>query len=228
MRSLRENHPMNKAIEGVGKLRVLIVEDNNLSRISLASTCLLHGVELVLEATSAKEAMALITRNKKSNPNVALLDLDLGDGPTGIDLAWGLRRHNPAIGLVILTSYKDPRLTGRKLPELPKYAQYLIKSEIANAEELIQALLQSQFQDNSAPISKSDSHNLSDSEINLLRLVWEGHSNLQIGKIRSIAPKSVETAISRLSKKIEIEYSNEINQRILLAKFYQELTGKVT
>ena len=77
-------------------------------------------------------------------------------------------------------------------------------------------------------ISKSNSNELTDSEINLLRLVWEGHSNSQIGKIKSITPKSVETAISRLSKKIDIEYSNEINQRILLAKFYQELTGKIT
>jgi DNA-binding NarL/FixJ family response regulator len=218
---------MKKVVEGVDTLRVLIVEDNNLTRISLASTCLLHGVKLVLEASSAKEAMGVITRNRESNPNVALLDLDLGDGPTGIDLAWGLRRHNPAIGLVLLTSYKDPRLTGRKLPELPKYTQYLIKSEVTDADELINALLQSQHQDNAAKKSKNDSHDLSDSEINLLRLVWEGHSNSQIGKIKSIAPKSVETAISRLSKKIEIEYSNEVNQRILLAKFYQELTGKV-
>lgn len=218
---------MEQDVVGVEKLRILIVEDNNLTRVSLASTCLLHGVERVLEASSAKDAMAAISHNKEFNPNVALLDLDLGDGPTGIDLAWGLRRHNPAIGLVILTSYKDPRLTGRKLPELPKYTQYLIKSEISNTHDLIQSLLLSLHQDNSAQISKSDSHDLSDSEISLLRLVWEGHSNSQIGKIKSIAPKSVETAISRLSKKIDIEYSNEINQRILLAKFYQELTGKV-
>jgi DNA-binding NarL/FixJ family response regulator len=218
---------MKKVVTAIANLRVLIVEDNNLTRVSLASTCLLHGVEQVFEASSAKEAMGIITRNKESNPNVALLDLDLGDGPTGIDLAWGLRRHNPSIGLVILSSYKDPRLTGRKLPELPKYSQYLIKSEVTDTDQLIQALLQSQSQDNSAPSSKSNSYELSDSEINLLRLIWEGHSNSQIGKIKSIAPKSVETAISRLSKKIDVEYSNEINQRILLAKFYQELTGKI-
>lgn len=219
---------MSEVVEEIADLRVLIVEDNNLTRISLASTCQLHGIEVVLEASSAKEAMNAITRNKDCNPNVALLDLDLGDGPTGIDLAWGLRRHNPLIGLVILSSYKDPRLTGRKLPELPQYAQYLIKSEVTDAEILIQSLLQSRHHDGSAEISKSNSHELTDSEINLLRLVWEGHSNSQIGKIKSITPKSVETAISRLSKKIDIEYSNEINQRILLAKFYQELTGKIT
>ena len=219
---------MNRVKDEIASLRVLIVEDNNLTRISLASTCLLHGIEVAGEASSAQEAMNLVTRNKNSEPNVALLDLDLGDGPTGIDLAWGLRRHNANIGLVILTSYKDPRLTGRKLPELPDYTQYLIKSEIENTEELIQALVRSRIQDSKTETSKATAHNLTDSEISLLRLVWEGHSNSEIAKLKSIAPKSVETAISRLSKKIEITYSNTINQRILLAKFYQELTGKVS
>ena len=219
---------MNQVRDAVASLRVLIVEDNNLTRISLASTCLLHGVEVVGETSSAQEAMNLVTRNKKSDPNVALLDLDLGDGPTGIDLAWGLRRHNPQIGLVILSSYKDPRLTGRKLPDLPNFTQYLIKSEVENTEQLIETLLNSRVQEASAPTSKSNSHNLTDSEISLLRLVWEGHSNSEIAKLKSIAPKSVETAISRLSKKIDITYSNTINQRLLLAKFYQELTGKVS
>lgn len=219
---------MSQSVEEIADLRVLIVEDNNLTRISLAATCLLHGVDSLIEASSAREAMQLVSQNKDWAPNVALLDLDLGDGPTGIDLAWGLRRHNPQIGLVILSSYKDPRLTGRKLPELPKLARYLVKSEVQDSETLIDALLAALNPRSLIASREESSLSLSDSDIHLLRLVWEGHSNAQIAKIKSIAPKSVETAISRLSKKIEIEYSNEINQRILLARFYQELTGKIT
>lgn len=218
---------MKKQAEEIAALRVLIVEDNNLTRVSLASTCQLHGVEVVAEAASAQIAMNLLTQKKSINPNVALLDLDLGDGPTGIDLAWGLRRHNPAIGLVILTSYTDPRLTGRKLPEVPQFTQYLIKSEINSSDELIVALRKAHNQERKGENSESTPHNLTDTEISLLRLVWEGHSNSEIAKLKTITPKSVETAISRLSKKIDIAYSNSINQRILLAKFYQELTGKV-
>ena len=218
---------MNQKANGASSLRVLIVEDNNLTRVSLAATCQLHGIEVVGEASSAQNAMTLLTQNKKLNPNVAMLDLDLGDGPTGIDLAWGLRRHNANMGLVILTSYTDPRLTGRKLPELPEYTQYLIKSEIKSSDELIAALIKSHDQNKEDANSTSNIHNLTDTEISLLRLVWEGHSNSEIAKLKTITPKSVETAISRLSKKIDIAYSNSINQRILLAKFYQELTGKI-
>lgn len=218
---------MGEVADQAKNLRLLIVEDNNLTRVSLAATCQLHGIEVVAEAPSAQIAMNLVTQNKKLNPNVALLDLDLGDGPTGIDLAWGLRRFNPSIGLVVLTSYSDPRLTGRKLPEIPDFTEYLIKSEINNSEMLIAALWKSTIQNKEEKISASNTNNLSDSEIALLRLVWEGHSNSEIAKLKTITPKSVETAISRLSKKIDIAYSNSINQRILLAKFYQELTGKV-
>jgi DNA-binding NarL/FixJ family response regulator len=216
-----------KSAESRPKASVLIVEDNNLMRTTLESTLLLHNVEVVGTADSAKSAMEIA---KLKNPSVALLDLDLGDGPTGIDLAWGLRRTNADIGIVFLTSYSDPRLTGRKLPELPKGALYLDKANIVNSESLIGAITQSLDHKN----AKSDENriatniDLNDAEIEILKFLWEGKSNSEISKIRKITVKSVETAVSRVAKKCGIQHSSEVNQRILLAKHYQQLTGKIS
>ena len=39
-----------------------------------------------------------------------VLDIELGDGPTGIDLALILRRNIPEIALVFLTHIPEPRV----------------------------------------------------------------------------------------------------------------------
>ncbi len=209
------------------RTRALIVEDNNLMRTTLESTLLLHNIEVVGTTNNARSAMEIA---KSTNPSVALLDLDLGDGPTGIDLAWGLRRENANIGIVILSSYRDPRLTGRKLPELPVGGIYLDKAKVDSAESLVQAIVESIATsgiDKPSP-SRMSELSLNDSDIEILKFLWQGLSNSEISRIRNVTIKSAETSISRVAKKCGIKYSSDVNQRILLAKFYQELTGKTT
>lgn len=216
-----------KSTESRSKASVLIVEDNNLMRTTLESTLLLHNMEVVGTADSAKSAMEIA---KLKKPSVALLDLDLGDGPTGIDLAWGLRRTNSDIGIVFLTSYSDPRLTGRKLPELPKGALYLDKANIVNSAILVSAIIQCLDHKNAISEENRITTNidLNDSEIEILKFLWEGKSNSEISKLRKITVKSVETAVSRVAKKCGIQQSSDVNQRILMAKYYQQLTGKIS
>lgn len=223
----KDNTDPMKTKGSASKASVLIVEDNNLMRTTLESTLLLHNVEVVGTTESAKAAMEIA---KAKNPSVALLDLDLGDGPTGIDLAWGLRRFNSEIGIVLLTSYSDPRLTGRKLPELPQGTLYLDKANILKAESLIAAILESLDHQKLGIKNTRVAQivDLNDAEIEILKFLWEGKSNSEISKLRKITVKSVETAVSRVAKKIGISHSSEVNQRILLAKHYQQLTGKIS
>jgi hypothetical protein len=51
---------------------------------------------------------------------VAVLDLDLGEGPTGADLSRGLRLRYLGIGLVIISTYEEPRPIGLHLPPMPE------------------------------------------------------------------------------------------------------------
>ncbi len=53
-------------------------------------------------------------------PAVAVLDLDLGEGPTGADLSRGLRLRYLGIGLVIISTYEEPRPIGLHLPPMPE------------------------------------------------------------------------------------------------------------
>ena len=86
--------------------RALVVEDDGLTRTSVAAALRLQGLDVVGEADSASTAVQIA---REKNPDVAVLDLDLGSGPNGGDIAIALRRLNPAIGIVVLTTYDSPR-----------------------------------------------------------------------------------------------------------------------
>ena len=64
------------------------------------------GIEVVDAVGTSAEA---VTSFENNHPNVVMLDLDLGYGPTGLDLARAFRIRNPNVGLVMLTSYSDTR-----------------------------------------------------------------------------------------------------------------------
>ena len=106
---------------------VLIVEDDtylrSLSLVSFESA----GLHVVVATSRAGEAIEAV---KNQLVDVAVLDLYLGPGPTGIDIAVSLRAINPQIGLVFLTSFSDPRLLDSQ-SELPAGSIYLTKSKIS-------------------------------------------------------------------------------------------------
>jgi len=86
---------------------VLVVEDDSFVRATVATALRFHEFDVVASVGNALEAMEEFRQHL---PDVALLDLDLGQGPTGADLAVGMRRIQPEVGIVFLTSFEDPRL----------------------------------------------------------------------------------------------------------------------
>jgi len=128
-----------------------------------------------------------------------------------------------------LTSLADPRLVDSRLPELPEGSIYLRKNSVKNLSEVIEALNLAISGDLKAIKSKTEDEflDLSKAQFEIIRLIAQGHSNQEISKIRVTTIKSTENAISRLAKKLGITNSTNASQRVLLARKYTELTGKV-
>ncbi len=68
--------------------------------------------------------------------------------------------------------------------------------------------------------------NLSQTERELLQYISAGLSNREIARVRNIQIKSCENAISRLAKKLDIPFSPETNQRVLLAKAFEQIKSE--
>lgn len=203
---------------------VLVVEDDNLTRITLTTSLQSAGMESVLAASSVAEAVELAAHYI---PDSALIDLHLGSGPTGLDLARRLRSMNPHIGIVILTSYDDPRLLGENPDFIPAGTRYLTKRAITDIGAITEALSTSQKSTRLVPRSSNQLHGvkLSENQLAILKLIAEGFSNSEIARRRGVSEKAIEGSISRLATKLSVEKDSALNQRVHIARVYFRALG---
>jgi len=213
----------------VSEIKLLLVEDDPIILTMMSKAVESEGFR-VLAATS--NVISAMDSFKKNPPDVAILDIDLGAGPTGIDLANKIRKINHRIAIVFCTSYKDIRFIRNESHSYPPHTVLLKKSDVINIDKFSKAINEALELVRDADETKPDQlsekfyKNLNNLEIELLRLVASGISNKNIAKERGISTKSCENAIARLAKKLKIPATEDNNQRVLLTRKYSELSGK--
>jgi DNA-binding NarL/FixJ family response regulator len=207
-------------------MKLLIVEDDSMMLQALSSGLIANGITEVEVADSASVAMRLF---RTFRPDVSLIDIELRQGPTGVDVSHAMRKLDANVGIVFLTSLADPRLVDSRIPELPEGSIYLRKNSVKNLSEVVEALNASISGGSKATKARDDQEflDLTKAQFEIIRLISEGHSNLEISKIRVTTVKSTENAIARLAKKLGITNSTNASQRVLLARKYIELIGKL-
>lgn len=206
-------------------LRVLVIEDDAFTRLTLTSTLDTGGYAAVYGASSSPEALDI---QRQVSPDVALVDLDLGAGPTGIDLAGALRRADPGIGIVFLTSFDDPRLVASPHQQMPAGAQYLVKKNVVSVEVIDQAItesLRSRKVTRVDQVSAGPFGKLTNAQVQTLRLVAQGMSNKMISQELGVTEKAVEQQISRIATRLGVDRHHGSNTRIGIAKAYFRHSG---
>ena len=212
------------------RARVMVVEDNAFTRTTVCGALRDAGINVVADTGSAADALDLASRFA---PHAAVIDLDLGEGPNGVDLAAALREALPAIGIVILTSFADPRLTGRNVDHLPGGSVYVVKSELTDTRLLARAIGNAMRMAADArlasqpvmPRPKGTTAGLTDAQVEVARMVAEGLSNAEIATRRGVSATSVERLIMRVARELGIETTSASNRRVLIAREYLRQTG---
>lgn len=204
-------------------IRLGIVEDDTLLLSGLKSALGAESdIELVCADTTGRN---VLREARERNLDVALLDIHLGAGPTGIEIARKLRELDPRVHIVFLSSVKDPRFVGIDPALVPSGSRYLIKDEVfdmnAIAEEIRKVAAEG-LSGKRASVPKSP---FTASQIEILRLVAEGHSNAAIASERFVTERAVEHAISRLAKHLGLRDKPGSNQRVNLARTYFRQMG---
>jgi len=208
--------------------KLLLLENDAFAGNFMKATLSQFGFTSINIAATASDAMKLFQQLK---PDVCLLDIEIGNGPNGIDVARAMRRLNPTVGIVFLTSVQDPRLIDLKGLDLPTGSYYMAKSSVGEPQDIAHAL------QDSISAAKSDAAceirtsvpalNLSSGQYELIRFIAEGLSNKEIASRKVVTVKSAENSIARLAKKLDIQDLTANSQRVLIAKKYFELIGKV-
>jgi len=211
-----------------GQLKLLIVEDDKILLTMMSGALTSEGFN-VLAASDAQSAMQYFD---KARPDVVILDIDLGAGPSGIDLANKMRQISGRIAIVFCTSFKDMRFIQGDYLKYPLHTVVLKKADVVNMEKFSNAINEAveliRESDESKPDNLHEKYykDLTALEIELLTLIAGGHSNKQVAAEKGISLKSCENAIALLAKKLEIPATEQSNQRVLLTRKYLELSGK--
>ena len=204
--------------------RVILIEDDLFTRSTLSALLTHRGFDVVGQTESVEEALML---QDVYSPEVALVDLDLGPGPNGIDVATALRQVNPNIAIVMLTTFSDPRFTGTDNLPMPKGTKFLTKSELTNVSTLVISILQAVRNPLSYTKQPSASNSLlTEGQIEILKLVSEGHTTFSIAQTRGVSEKSIEATLARIHSSLDLPKSKQLNPRVQLTRAFLSLTGK--
>jgi AmiR/NasT family two-component response regulator len=137
------------ASSGMGKRRILIVEDDTLVGLGLRSQLEKLGHEVIGQASSAAEGTALY---RQYQPDVVLMDIRL-DGTDGITLATELLAERPC-PMVILSAYGDKELVDRA--SAAGVFGYLIKPVTAEGLQAQMEVAIRRFQERQKLIAEKD------------------------------------------------------------------------
>ena len=100
-------------VEVAASVRVLVADDDGEGRALLVNMLSSLGHEIVAEAASGRDAVALA---QQEHPDVVLLDVHMPDG-SGIDAAKQITAASPGTAVVLFTGDHSLRLTEREVLE---------------------------------------------------------------------------------------------------------------
>ncbi len=198
-------------------IRVFLLDDHEVVRRGVRDLVEADGDLVVVgEAGSAEEALRRIP---SVHPDVAVLDVQLGDG-SGIEVCRDIRSSHPEIHCLMLTSYADDeamldsvvagaagyvlkQIRGNDLVEsIRKVAAGRSLLDPAMTARVIERLRRGPEQDERLA-------SLTPQERRILTLLADGLTNRQIGEQMFLAEKTVKNYVSNLLMKLGMSRRTE-------------------
>lgn len=202
--------------------RALVVEDDTFTVTLVAGFIESLGYEVVT-ASSGSEAMALL---EGFDPDIAVVDLDLGAGPTGIDLVRVIRARSPWTAAVIMSSHRSIAMVADD-PSLPdSHCEFVSKRDLHSTADLAEAIGRA-LAGTPAVTAPLGLPQLTPAQASLLRMIAAGLSNEEICRQRQTTPKSVERMISRLYKCLGLPTSASANARVEATRIFIDAQATV-
>lgn len=213
MTAVSQDSHSDKQLE---ELRVLLVDDHDLFRTGLRTLLEEQGIQVVGEAENGRAALRLAT---EVAPDVVIMDLKM-PGLDGVETTQKIATVAPLARVVVLTISVDDEDVIRAV--MAGACGYLLKDSsidqllagiraAAAGESLISPQIAAKLlqrlraQTASADAAETIRTELSDRELEVLRLIANGKDNAQIARDLFISPKTVKNHISNILMKLQIE-----------------------
>jgi DNA-binding NarL/FixJ family response regulator len=198
-------------------VRVFLLDDHEIVRRGVRDLIEAEDdLTVVGEASTESEAMARIPATR---PDVAVLDVQLGDG-SGIEVAREIRSAHPEIQCLMLTSFADDEALFDSI--LAGAAGYVLKQvrggellegirRVAAGQSLLDPSMTTRVLDRLRRGNVEDERvaSLTSQERRILDLLAEGLTNRQIAERLHLAEKTVKNYVSNLLMKMGMQRRTE-------------------
>lgn len=205
------------------RAKILIVDDHPAVREGLALRIDAQpDLEVCGQAADVPEALRALP---ESRPDIAVVDISLKNG-NGLDLIKRLKTHPHPVRILVCSMHGENLYAERALRAGAE--GYITKEEAT--DQIIEAIRQvrdgkiylsdrmkelflKRAVTNAANPVRSPVEDLSDRELEVFQMIGQGSDTHAIAKKMFLSPKTVETYVSRIKKKLNLATSRELVQR---------------
>jgi DNA-binding NarL/FixJ family response regulator len=214
-----------RALAPLRASRVFVVDDHPIVRQGLASLiACAPDLTVCGEAEAAGSALQAI---ETLQPDILIVDISL-NGPTGMDLLKSVRAKVPNLPVLILSMHDESVYAERALragangyimkqaatEEMLTAIRQILDGEIYVSDRLADKILR-QFVRGSKLPDRTPVDDLTDRELEVFRLIGEGHGTRQIAEELHLSIKTVESYQSHIKEKMALRNGRELVQHAI-------------
>ena len=200
--------------------RLLVVEDDPFMGSLIVEALAHHGFDTQL----CSDALSATKELKSFDPDGVLVDIDLGDGPTGVDLIRIVRNAYPHIAAILRSNHPDSKSAGYREDSIPDGVAYLRKKLLNDIDELVSAI-EDVMRGNSSH-HRQDRNNKGRLELltrvqrEILEMMAQGMSNAEIARRREVSISAIEKRASEIFKVFGIDREESVVPRVVATRIY--------
>ena len=207
--------------------KIMIVEDEGLFRDMLKiSPSSFPDLEVVAAVGNGDDALRA---SGELDPEVVLMDIELGSEPNGIETGRLIRSEKPHVGIVILSVHKDKEyISNFSLDEAAGWS-YLLKQSVGDTSALGRAiegsasgfvLMDPEVVNGLRPRQGSFAARLTPRQQEVLSLMAQGYNNAAIAEKLVLGHKSVENYINAIYQELNLSQGDSVHPRVCAVLSY--------
>jgi DNA-binding NarL/FixJ family response regulator len=207
------------------KYRVLLVDDHPIVRQGLALLIDREGdLSVCGEAEGSHAAYHAI---ETLHPDIVVLDISLS-GPDGLDVLKEIRMKRADLPVLILSMHDESIYAERAMragangyimkqeatEKVLIAIRRILQGDVYLSDRLTRTMLQ-QFVRGTAPAKSSPLVNLTDRELEVFRLIGEGHGTRRIADELHLSVKTIESYQAHIKEKLALRNARELVQHAI-------------
>ncbi len=207
------------------KCRVLLVDDHPIVRQGLG--LLIDREEDLSVCGEAEGAHSAFHAIEALRPDIVVLDISLS-GPDGLDVLKEIRMKTGSLPVLILSMHDESIYAERAMragangyimkqeatEKVLVAIRRILQGDVYLSDRLTNTMLQ-QYVRGASPTKSSPLLNLTDRELEVFRLIGEGHGTRQIADELHLSVKTIESYQAHIKEKLALRNARELVQHAI-------------